>query len=144
MKFLNKFLQKEIQVKSTSEINVKELQRKLKKKGINCSIQELEQRIKEYSNILEEERLHKISLVSFVLTIIMLLVLAIELQLRTMEVFMLSSVNHVLFTVMGLFTIGVVWIRYLLQKNKKYKVSRIFTISSFIAVIGLIVAMCVI
>ncbi len=133
-----------MQVKGTSEINVKDLQRKLKKKGINCSVQELEQRIKEYGILLEEDRLHKLSLVSFVSTIIMLLVLAVELQLRNMDLFALSNINHILFTVMGFFVIGIVWLRYLLQRKKKYKFSHIITIASAIILIGIIVAMCLI
>lgn len=144
MNIINKLLAKEVQIKGTSEINVKDLQKKLKKKGINCSVQELEQRIKEYAILLEEDRLHKLSLVSFVSTIVMLLVLAVELQLRNMDLFVLSNINHILFTVMGFFVIGIVWLRYLLQREKKYKFSRIITIVSLIVMAGLIVTMCLI
>lgn len=144
MNIINKLLAKEVQIKGTSEINVKDLQKKLKKKGINCSVQELEQRIKEYAILLEEDRLHKLSLVSFVSTIVMLLVLAVELQLRNMDLFVLSNINHILFTVMGFFVIGIVWLRYLLQREKKYKFSRITTIVSLIVMAGLIVTMCLI
>ena len=133
-----------MQLKSTSEIDVKALQKKLKKKGINCSIEEIEQRIKEYSSILEEERMHKISFVSFISTIVMLLVLAIELQLRNWEVFVLSDINHVLFTIMGFFVMGVIWLRYWLQKKKKYKIARIIMITAFVILVGLIIAMCLI
>lgn len=144
MNIINKLLAKEVQIKGTSEINVKDLQKKLKKKGINCSVQELEQRIKEYAILLEEDRLHKLSLVSFVSTIVMLLVLAVELQLRNMDLFVFSNINHILFTVMGFFVIGIVWLRYLLQREKKYKFSRIITIVSLIVMVGLIVTMCLI
>ena len=144
MNILNKLLQREVQIKNPSDIDVKALQKKLKKKGVKCSIEELEQRIEEYEKLLEEERIHKVSFMSFIATIATLLLLALELQLRKMNVFVLTDMNHIIVTVMGFFVIGIVWLRCLLQAKKKYKISRILTIATIVILIGMTVAMFII
>ena len=141
---LNKLLKKEIQTKSTSDVNPKEIQRKLKKKGINCSIEEIERQIREYSELLIETRLHKIYSFSFISSLVILLLLAIESELRKLNIWALSDIDHILLTIMGFLAIGILWLRYWLQTKKKYKLSRIAVISTIVILIGITIAMCII
>lgn len=141
MNILNKLLLKEVQVKSTSEINVKEFQKKLKKQGINCSIAEIERYIEAYKEALEERRVNKLNLVAFFSTIAILLCMALETELRTMNIFVLSDIKHILLTITGLFSIGILWLRRQLLIGKKIKISRIVSISALVIVLGLIIAM---
>ncbi len=141
MNFITKLLT--TQIKEVKDVDLKKLRKELKKHGINMTAEEVQKYAEEYDAMLEERRRLRIGNISYVTTLLVLIMMAIQEFLSKRDILVFSDISQILFTIMGILTIGFTWLFYFLQVNKKYKQCTIMMIVACLTEIGLIASMCI-
>lgn len=138
--FIVKLLNTRVQTKEVEDIDIKKLQKELKKKGMHFTKEELQKKVQEYSDAIEERRKTRLCTISYIVTLVSLLLLAIQEELRKLNIIQFSNTAQILILSAGFSTIGFSWLFYYLQLKKKYKLSGVLLILTLLVEAGLMIA----
>lgn len=141
MRFLDKLLATEVQTKQLSDVDVKKIRKQMAKKGYHLSEDDIRNRIQEYQEAYELRNVTKAKNKAFIVSIIVLIILAIQEELFKSGLIQMTSIDRVLTPIAGMLVVAAAWLCCLFKIKKQPKYIIITMLSCLLLEIITVVVM---